>query len=76
MAQGFLISCVWDRELDGASPGRKQRGDYRDRSIRAALPATLLVEWSFGGSRLFVTQNTQRQLLLSGDGFNCHSQYS
>lgn len=48
--------------------------DCRDRSWRAPLPA-LLMEWSFDDSGLFVTQETQRQLLSSGDGVSSYSQW-
>lgn len=52
-----------------------EAGDCRDRSIRKASLPALLMERSFDDSRLFVTQETQRQLLSSGDGFSYHSQW-
>lgn len=51
-----------------------EAGDCRDRSIRRASLPALLVR-SFDDSRPFVTQETQRQLLSSGDGFSYHSQW-
>lgn len=76
MARGFLISFVWGPGAGWGIFWKEAEGaDCRDGSMAITLPA-LLMEWSFGGSRLFVTQNAQRQLLSSGNGFNCRSQYS
>lgn len=71
-----LISLIWGQGT-GWRTFREEAeaaGD-KDRSLRRALPV-LLVEWSFEGSRLFITQDSQRQLLPSGDGFSNCSQWS
>lgn len=52
-----------------------EAGDCRDRSLRRASLPALLMERSFDDSPLFVTQETQKQRLSSGDGVSSHSQW-
>lgn len=50
-----------------------EAGDCRDRSLRRASLSALLMEQSFEDSRLFVTQQTQRQPPSSGNSFSYHN---